>query len=76
MHGLLFVTALTLFATAQKTCYLRSGIADGPASQPCDPDADNSHCCQQGVHLCLSNKLCLDVQVNHVIEGVSQALLP
>jgi hypothetical protein len=68
---------LTLFVfsfifKAESLCYHRNGQLDRSGeAQPCDPEAEYSHCCEAGRHLCLSNKLCLDTTHSRLIEGGS-----
>lgn len=63
----LAVLSRTSYA-ANATCYLRTGdIPDSP-HEPCNPDAEVSHCCQKDKHICFSNKLCLDTAANHFID--------
>lgn len=68
------VSIFTIFfsvvpAASDSVCYFHDGTIHGNG-QPCDPDAEVSHCCQQNTHVCLSNLLCFDIDNNHVIEGM------
>ena len=54
---------------AAATCFLRSGDVD-ETGLPCHPENEQSHCCRQDEHVCLSNNLCFDWNQNHVIEGL------
>lgn len=57
-----------LAAAAAATCFWPDGSV-APKSTPCFPDQDESVCCE-GTHACLSNKLCFDVEFNHVVRGM------
>jgi hypothetical protein len=61
-----FLTAAR--AAANSICYLPNGEVE-PASQPCNPNAAVSHCCQN-VQVCLSNGLCWDPSANNIIRSM------
>lgn len=65
---IVFLILAQITRAANGICFLRNGeIATN--AQPCNPPAEVSHCCESGKHICLSNNLCFDIGVNHLIEA-------